>query len=98
MRRLELFTLLSIVILAGSPLLAADVTSISCGTEVVALGDSQNDVLAKCGDPSYTVGGSYVYETGFSGPKIVIHFGGSVFAPKVVRIEEVSETGAGDQP
>ena len=101
MRILKLFLVLGFSILLASPVLAADLSSVSCGTYVIRLGDSQLDVKEKCGNPIYTVGHSWVYEyeAGSSGPYIVIHFGAaSVFKPKVVRIEEVQELPSGDQP
>lgn len=98
MRIRKLLATFAFGILAASPVLAADVPSVNCGTQVVVLGDSENDVLQKCGSPSYTVGKSWVYETGVSGPGIVIHFGGGdAFAPKVIRMEEVEDL-PGDEP
>jgi hypothetical protein len=101
MRRLRFLGVWAVVILTSTLASATDISSMSCGTEIVVLGDSQNDVLQKCGEPSYTLSDSWVYETGLDSSKrtVVIHFGGDdVFAPKVVRIEEVSGTGSGDQP
>lgn len=63
------------------------------------LGDSQNDVLEKCGDPSYKVGSGWIYDMGLSKPLKVIHFGGAdVFRPVVIRMEQVEQLGSGDEP
>lgn len=99
MRMVRVLALLLIGVLVGNPVSGVEVSSIQCGTEVVKLGDSENDVLEKCGDPSYTVGKAWVYEMGLSKPLKVIHFGGGdVFRPVVIRMEEVEQLGPGDEP
>ncbi len=95
----RILALLLIGILVGSPVSGAEVSSIQCGTEVVKLGDSENDVLEKCGDPSYTVGSAWIYNMGLSKPLKVIHFGGAdIFRPAVIRMEQVEQLGSGDEP
>jgi hypothetical protein len=99
MGMVRILALLLIGILVGGPVSGAEVSSIHCGTEVVKIGDSQTDVLEKCGDPSYTVGNAWVYDMGFSQPLKVIHFGGAdIFRPVVIRMEEVEQSGSGDEP
>jgi hypothetical protein len=99
MRIVSILALLLIGILVGSPVSGAEVSSIQCGTEIVKLGDSENEVLEKCGDPSYTVGNAWIYDKGLSKPLTVIHFGGpDVFRPVVIRMEQVEQVGSGDEP
>lgn len=88
MRKLVLFALFVVVVLAASSSVAADVSSYSCGLKVVYIGDLEDDVLMKCGQPTYKEGFSWVYARGSSDSRVIIHWGpGGRFRHRVSRIE-----------
>ena len=73
-----------IAVSALSPALAGDVSKVQCGLEVVYVGDLDDDVLSKCGEPTVDQGDSWIYDD----PSVVIHFGsGGPHRRRVVRIE-----------
>ena len=88
MKTPKLFAIFAVAILAASPVLAIDVDKINCGTQVVYVGDSEDQLLEKCGEPNADLGDSWVYDEGGGWVK-VFHLGeGDIGRRKVMRIEE----------
>ena len=46
------FLMSAVIVLIAVPALADMVTSAKCGTKIVQVGDTKDQVLAKCGQPS----------------------------------------------
>jgi len=88
MRKLVLFALFVVVVLTAGSSVAADVSSFSCGLKVVYIGDIEDDVLMKCGQPTYKEGFNWVYVRDASDTRMIIHWGpGGRFRHRVSRIE-----------
>lgn len=50
------------VVVVGGVALATD--AIQCGTDLVAVGDSEYDLVRKCGEPAYRNGNQWTYDQG----------------------------------
>ena len=87
--RMFIFSLAFVTaVLMMSAALASDVSKVECGLEVVYVGDLDDDVLSKCGEPTVDQGDAWVYDD----PSVVIHFGdGGPHRRRVERIELKNE-------
>lgn len=88
MRIFKFLAIFAIAILAASPVLATDVSSTHCGTQVVYVGDAEGELLEKCGEPTADTGDTWIYDEGGYRIKVFHLGGGDVGRRKVMRIEE----------
>ena len=78
--------ILFVLSLSGTGLTSADelsadsASTMSCGTDFVSVGDTEDAVLSSCGEPSFREGnrwtysdrqGSFIYELSFGGGRIL---------------------------
>jgi hypothetical protein len=88
MKMLRWFWIVVIAIMVAEPVFA---DTLDCGgSGVVITGDLEEDVLRKCGEPTYTEDNQWVYDMGDPDTLTVIHFGGGgKYRREVIRIERV---------
>jgi hypothetical protein len=88
MRMLRFFWILSFAVMLAGPVFA---DSLRCpGGYVVITGDSEDDVMEKCGEPTYTEDNKWIYDFGDPDTVTVIQFGaGGEFRRKVTSIKKV---------
>jgi len=76
MKIVTLFAIFVIAILAANPVRPGEFTTIRCGTYELHLGDLEEDVLRKCGSPTYTEVERWIYDKGGE-TRLVITFNGA---------------------
>jgi hypothetical protein len=88
MRIVRLIAIFALAIGVASTVFAADVDKTNCGTRVVYVGDSEDQLLEKCGAANADLGDSWVYEEGDGWVKVFHLGGGDIGRREVVRIEK----------
>lgn len=66
-------TLLAVGVLAG---FSGNAPAMRCGTELVDTGDTQREVAAKCGMPTFVEQNRWIYDPGSHKFIKIVHFGG----------------------
>jgi hypothetical protein len=88
MRIVRLIAIFALAIVVATTVFAADVDKTNCETHVVYVGDSEDQLLEKCGEPNADLGDSWVYDEGGGWVKVFHLGGGDMGRRKVMRIEE----------
>ena len=92
MRIIRLFIMFAIftsVVLVTHPALAFFASSFNCGggTQPVLVGDNEDVVLSKCGEPTSREGDAWIYDRGITTTVAIIYDGSVPFRRKVLGVE-----------
>ena len=77
------------VVLLTNPAQAYYVQSFSCGggQQPILVGDNEDVVLMKCGQPTYREADAWIYDRGVDSTMAVIYDGSTPFRRKVLGVE-----------